>query len=508
MSKLRIGIGRFWHESNSFSGVVTNLAKFSDASIGSGIAVGAAVYDCQDRRDEVTGFIDVLGSCDDVELVPLISAGTMPSGLLTDDAVSELEKNLREQLRAGGRLDGVCLALHGAMSGDSIADLDGHFLQLVRQEIGPDAPIVSPLDCHAVVTRQMIDLTTALVAYRTHPHTDLFETGQRAADILLRTLRNEIQPVVSHQKIPMLFVDAGTDVGPLRSIFEEFSAWDGLDGVIGCSLCPSFPYQDNVEQGWSALAVTDDDPELADRLARQLAEITWAARHELLPVPMLTIEAAVEQAVAVPGCPVVITDSADNVGGGTSGDTTTLLQGLLAARQAVDGLILTHLPDAAAVAELTDASPGETVTVAVGGKCDTQFGAPVVVTGELLCVAGGPITNDGKFGPDAMIETGRILCLGIDNLRLVLTEGVIMGPQPSLFRKVGIEPFEAKIVALKSGTGYKVTYGQVAKAVLRADCPGAMSYNIENFDFKRVPRPIFPLDREMEWQPCTIGGPA
>ncbi len=89
MSKLRIGIGRFWHESNSFSGVVTNLAKFSDASIGSGIAVGAAVYDYQDRRDEVTGFIDVLGSCDDVELVPLISAGTMPSGLLTDDAVAE-----------------------------------------------------------------------------------------------------------------------------------------------------------------------------------------------------------------------------------------------------------------------------------------------------------------------------------------------------------------------------------------------------------------------------------
>ena len=80
-----------------------------------------------------------------------------------------------------------------------------------------------------------------------------------------------------------------------------------------------------------------------------------------------------------------------------------------------------------------------------------------------------------------------------------------MGPQPSLFRKVGIEPFEAKIVALKSGTGYKVTYGQVAAAVLRADCPGAMSYNIENFDFKRVLRPIFPLDREMEWRPYVKG---
>ena len=79
------------------------------------------------------------------------------------------------------------------------------------------------------------------------------------------------------------------------------------------------------------------------------------------------------------------------------------------------------------------------------------------------------------------------------------------GAQPSLFRKVGIEPFEAKVVALKSGTGYKVTYGHVATAVLRADCPGAMSYNIENFDFRRVPRPIFPLDREMEWWPYATG---
>jgi microcystin degradation protein MlrC len=508
MNKLRIGIGRFWHESNSFSGVVTNPAKFRDSSMGSGIAVGAAVSDYKDRHDEVSGFIDVLGGRDDIELAPLISAGTLPSGPVTDEAVSELEKSLRDQLRAAGPLDGVCLALHGAMSGESIPDLDGYFLQVVRQVVGPDIPIVSPLDCHAIVTQQMIALTTALIAYRTHPHTDLFETGQRAADILLRTLRKEIQPVVSHQKIPMLFVDAGTDVDPLRSIFDEFSAWDELDGVIGCSLCPSFPYQDNVEQGWSALAVTDDDPELADRLARRLAEIVWAGRHELLPVPMLSIEAAVEQAVAVPGCPVVITDSADNVGGGTSGDTPTLLQGLLSTRQTVDGLILTHLPDADAVAELADAKPGESVTVAVGGKCDTHFGAPIVVTGELLCVASGPITNDGKFGPDAMIETGKILCLGIDNVRLVLTEGVIMGPQPSLFRKVGIEPFEAKIVALKSGTGYKVTYGQVAAAVLRADCPGAMSYNIENFDFKCVLRPIFPLDREMQWRPYVKGGNA
>ena len=508
MADLRIGVGRIWHESNSFCGLPTTLRSFLDDSSYGGVAVGADVLGRVDRRDEVTGIIEALGGGGGVEIVPLLNAGTLPSGLVAEDAVVFIEDALRRQLARSPRLDGVCFALHGAISGETIADLDGHFLQVLREELGEDVPIVCSLDCHAVVTRQMVELATALIGYRTDPHVDVVETGARAAGVLLDALRGRTRPTLRCRKIPVLLPcpDDGMRAGALKELFETFIGWDRIDGVIACSLCEAFPIQDVPEQGWAALAVTNDDEALADRLTRELAELVWQVRHRLVPAPMLGPAEAFRQAAAAPGHPIVITDRADNVGGGATGDTTTLLQAALAHRADVDGLILAHLPDPEAVATLTTGEPGAVVTIDVGGKRGRPFSGPVTITGRILCVSEGRINNDGGWGPEPTVDVGRVVCLGVDNVRLVLTERLIMGPQPSLFRKVGIEPFDAKIVTVKSGSGYKQTYGRVAKAILRADCPGAMSSNFNNFDFKHVPRPIFPLDGDFDW--ASDGSPA
>jgi microcystin degradation protein MlrC len=498
MSNFRIGIGRIWTESNTFSSLKTTISDFCGLSSYSGVAVGAEVLAQPERKDEVNGFVKVLSPDSRVEIVPLLSAGALPSGPVTGEAVSFLEDILRRQLRQTGRLDGVCFALHGAMSGTVEADLDGYFLQVIRDEVGPYIPIVCSLDCHAVVTRLMVDLTTALIAYRTHPHVDLVETGMRTANLLLNTLGGKIKPVLRYQKIPLLLPppDDGTRGGALKDLFDEFIAWDKIEDVIACSLCPSFAWQDVPEQGWTALAITDDDETLAQRLTGKLAVQSWKRRNRLLPEPLFSPEAALRKAAAAPGCPVIVTDSADNIGGGASGDTTTLLKAALEMRHEVAGLILIHLPDPQAISRIETSQCGDVVTVKVGGKRATRFSRPLSVTGQVLCITKGRITDDGKFGSVPTIDVGKIVCLAVDNVRLVLTEGVINGPQPSLFRKVGLEPFEAKIVTVKSGNGWKVTYGHKAGAVFRADCPGAFSYNLHNFDFKHVPRPIFPLDKE------------
>jgi len=198
---------------------------------------------------------------------------------------------------------------------------------------------------------------------------------------------------------------------------------------------------------------------------------------------------------------VVITDSADTVGGGAPGDNSTMLRSVLANRGKIDGLVLAHLPDAEAIKALQGAKVGQMVTVDVGAKRDHRFSEPLTITGEVMCLAEGPITDDAEANFQPTIETGPIICIAIDNVRLVLTERVIMGPQPSLFRKVGIEPFEAKVVTLKTGIGFKKTYAHVAKAVIRADCPGAQSYNLNNYEFKQIPRPMYPLDGDFEWSP-------
>ena len=499
MDGLRIGIGRFWHESSSFSAVATTIGDFS--SYGE-IAVGSQVLEHADRQDEVTGFIQVLRQRPAMEIVPLISAGALPSGLVTREAIDTLEKTLRTQLRQAGRLDGICFALHGAMSAVGVHDLDGHFLTVLREELGSEIPIVCPLDCHAVVTRQMVDLSTALIAYRTHPHVDLVETGRRAAGILRGTLEGKLQPTMDFRKVPLLLPppDDGTHAGALKELFDLLVSWDQDQDVLACSLCPSYAWQDVPEQGWTALAVTNANPDLAGQLATELARRSWEARYRLQPTPMVSPQKAVREALATPGCPVVITDSADTTGAGAPGDSTRLLEVLLSMRNRIEGLIIIHLPDAPAVSRLKQRQVGAAVSVAVGAKRDTYFGRPVEVTGRLLAVTDGIINDDGNFTSEPVIDAGSLVCLGVDNLRLVVSERPVLGPQPSLFRKVDIEPFTAKIVALKTGVGYKVTYGDVAKAVIRADCPGAASYNINNYEFIHVPRPMFPLDAQAEYQ--------
>ena len=500
MSCFRIGICRISHEGNSFASSETPLSDFETFG---GVLVGSEVLQRAQRLDEVTGFVRAIEKAGEgSEVVPLMSTSTVPSGPVSAEAVSSLDATLREALREAGNLDGVLVAFHGAMTSAAIPDLEGHYLEVIRQERGETVPVVCTLDLHANVTQQMIDLSTAIIAYRTHPHVDLVETGVRAAGILLRTLRGELKPVIAWQKIPMMFPPAedGTHSGPLKDLLDTVIAWDEIDAVIACSLCCCQTWLDVPELGLAAVAVTDGNHSLGQRLARQLAMKAWDARDRLLSEDVLSPEAAVRAAAATPGKPIVITDAADIIGGGAGGDTTTLLKALVDYRHHVDGLILTHVPDRRAVHRAATAGLGATVTVDVGGKRDIRFSQPLQVTGQVLAVSDGIIEDVGRFGTEPFIDAGDTVCLGVDNVRLVLTERVILGPQPSLFRKVRIDPFDAKIVALKTGIGHKVTFGG-AKAVFRCDCPGATSYNLGNYEYTRAPRPLYPLDAEMAWEP-------
>jgi microcystin degradation protein MlrC len=491
----RIGVGRIWHESNGFFAVPTTLDDFR--SYPGGLVLGDALLDRGDADDELTGMLDVFRDEPSVQPVPLLAAAREPSGAIAADSADALADLLRRQLQDAGPLDAVCFSLHGAMTGAQTPDLDGRFLQVIRDEVGGSVPVVCSLDCHAVVSRQMIELATALTAYRTHPHRDVAETGRRAARILLDVLAGRTRPVIAAQKIPLLFVDRGTVTSPLDRLFDKFIAWDDLDGVIACSLCPAYPYQDVPEQGWTALVVTDDDPALAQRLAQELARDVWDARHELKPEPMLPPHDALREARRMSGSPILVTDSADNVGAGARGDTTGILQAMLDTCRDCKGLVLANFTDAQAADIGKSHDVGQTVTVQVGGESDPRYGEPVPVTATIEAVSRGPIPDDGKFTGQPTLDVGAIVCLAVGALRIVLTEHPVWGPHPSLFRKVGIEPFEAKIVVVKSGIGYRVTYGSVARGVIDADCPGPGSRNVRHFDFQAIPRPMFPLDDDL-----------
>jgi len=502
MRNRRIGICLIMHESNGFSAIEAGLDHFRNVG---GIRIGDEMLDVGDCQDEITAFLEVL-DIEGVTPVPLIGAAGFAAGNVSADAVEYLSDALRKSFQQAGQLDGVLFALHGSMSSVDIPDIESHFLQIVRDHVGDCVPVVCTLDCHAVVTRRMVELSTAIIAYKTHPHVDVVETGRRGAEILIETLGRRVRPAMAWRKIPMIFPppDDGSKSGVMKELFDEMIAISRRDDVLDCSLFPAQCWLDVPEQGWAVVTVTDGDELLAQCVADELAERAWSVREQLLPAPMLSADEAVRAAASAEGHPIVITDSADTAGGGAPGDTTQLLSALITGREMVDGLILIHLPDTQAAREIADAGVGSTVTVDVGGKRDTRFSTPLTVTGDVLYVGEGQIEDVGDFGSTPFVDVGRIDCLGIDNVRVVLTELVVFGPQPSVFRKVGIEPFDAKIVALKTGIGFKVTYNNAA-VVFRTDCPGAGSYNLKNFDFKHIPRPMYPLDDDMDWRPSGAG---
>lgn len=500
----RVAILRIMHESNSFSPLKSDLDHFRACDE---IRLGRALLEKSERRDEITGFLNVLGSPEsNVDVVPLLGMSGLAGGYVTDTVTDFLEHTLREQLRGAGVLHGVLAALHGAMASESIRDLDGHLLQIIRDEVGPEIPIVCSLDLHGVVSLRVVESCTAIAGYHTHPHIDVVATGERAATLLLRTLRREIRPAMAWRKIPMLFPppDDGTNSGAMKEVYEATKAYVDGKVIVDCSLFCPYCWLDAPAQGAAAIAITDGDSSLAQRIADEIAARLWSARRQFEPEKMFAAPDAVAMAARIVAGPVVVTDSADTTGSGSPGDNTVLLQALLEARRSVNGTILHHIPDADAVSQLHKSRLGSIAELAVGGKRDTRFCRPLEVRGEVVCVTEGIIEDVGRFTMKPYIDAGKTVCLRIDNIFLVLTERMVIGPQPSLFRKVGIEPFHAHLVALKTGVGFKPTYGHIAKAVIHADCPGAASYNLRNYTYTLIQRPMYPFDADMKWTPSSI----
>lgn len=261
---MRVAMGRLWQESAGFSPVLTKLENFEVM----GIYYGGEIFERFTNVIEIGGFIEAARTEKDVELIPTMSAGAVPSGRCDRKTHQFLKGRFLEELRKAGRLDGILLALHGAMTAQDVYDVEGDLLEAIRMEWGHDIPMVISLDHHANVTKQIIKSINALVGYHTAPHIDMFETGFKAAKILFATIRGEVKPTMGWRKIPMI-VGANTLVpqGPLGEFFEEAKRLEKTEKVLAVSIFPEFCYTDYPELGCTTVVVTDNAPDLAQKIA-------------------------------------------------------------------------------------------------------------------------------------------------------------------------------------------------------------------------------------------------
>jgi microcystin degradation protein MlrC len=484
------------HETNTFSTIPTDRRQFEARDLRYG---GEIVEHFRNTGTCLGGMIGAASRAG-LALLPSVAAAASPAGRVTRDIFDHVKERMLADLRRGGPFAGVLLDLHGAMVTEAVDDGEGELIAAVRKEVGPAVPIAVTLDFHGNLSEAMVRGADLLHGYRTYPHVDMAERGVEATERLLDVIAGRIRPAAAFRKPPILppLGSQGTARGPMRRLYDLADEMERDSRVVSVSIFAGFPHADIPDAGLGVYVVTDGAPELAESLAEELARTAWARRHEFAHQG-LSVKDAVAHALAADGRPIVLADMADNTGGGAAGDGTEVLRELL--RVGARSAVVACLWDPAAVQECVRAGVGARLTLHVGGKVDDRHGAPLEVTGTVRTLSDGRFVHKGPMMRGLPGRLGPTAVLEVDGVKVILISLRWQTLDPEMLRFVGIEPTEEKIVVVKSTIHYRAAFEPIAREIVEVDAPGLSSSNLTRFAFKRIRRPIFPLDADATYPP-------
>jgi microcystin degradation protein MlrC len=488
-----IAVGGIVHETHCFAEARTTLADFQAQSLHAGEAIINAMAG---TRSGIGGMIEG-AEHHGLRLVPTLYGAAMPSGVVAEDAYQHMLAELLARLAAALPIDGVLLSLHGAMVTEARLDAESDILARVRALVGPNVPIVVELDMHGNISPRTVELADVLVAFDTNPHIDPHARGVEAAGILARLLHGDIRPTAAIAQPPIVLAPQATGTAdlPLSAVHARAAEVEADPRVVCVCVMGGFAYADTPDTGASVIVTTNGDQELAQHYADELAGILTEQRHAALP-QFLHPDVAVARALAMPGGPIILVDSADNIGGGTPGDGTDALRAMLAANVQAGAVVLA---DPEAVAICWNAGEGAQVSLQVGGKVDHLHGDPVDVTGSVRALSEGtfecelPDNHFASFYGNT-IRMGRTAWLRVGGVNIVLTERKTPPFDLAQLRGVGVIPEQQKLIAVKSAVAYRAAYSPIAAGVVEMDTAGLCSANLARFPYRHLRRPIFPLD--------------
>jgi microcystin degradation protein MlrC len=486
---MRFFLAMLSHETNTFSNLVTDRRRFVERELRYG---GELLEAYRGTGTCLGGMIDTAARRG-VTLVPSLAAAASPAGPVSAAFYEEARARIVADLAAAGPLDGVLLDLHGAMVPEGLEDGEGELLAAVRRVIGDRLPVAVTLDFHANVSDAMVRHATLLHGYKTYPHVDMAERGREATERLIDLAGGRVRPAIAFRRPPLLPPIAGqlTARGPMRRLYDLADEMERDPRVVSISIFAGFPLADIHDAGLSVYVATDGDQALANALADRLEATAWEHRAEFLH-EALPVAEAVARARAIAGRPVVLADIADNTGGGAAGDGTEILRELL--RVDARDATVACLWDPAAAEACTRAGLGATITLDVGGKVDARHGAPLRVTGRVRALSDGRFTHRGPMFRGVEGRLGPTAVLDVDGVKIILISRRWQTLDPEMIRFVGIDPAAEHILVVKSSIHYRAAFEPLAHTILEVDAPGLSSSNLSRFTFRRVRRPIYPLE--------------
>lgn len=485
----RIFVAGFHHETNTFAPSPADWAAFTCGAGYPAYARGAAMLAQMSPTSTALGGFAQAAAALGWTLVPSVWAGAMPSNRITTDAFERIGAEVVADAQAGG-FDAVFLDLHGAAVAECADDAEGELLERLRAVVGPQMPIVTSLDLHANVTARMLRLASAMTAYRTYPHVDMRATGERAAQMLALRL-NPSAPArqVYAERVPFLLpLNAQcTLVEPARSVIALIERLEAQHDVE-LNFSMGFSAADFEECGPVLFGYGADSAVVREAVHSLHHEVAVARRADWT-VDLHEPPAAVEQAVALAlsltftaDKPVVIADTQDNPGAGGDANTTGMLRALLqadAGTRLQGRVALGLLFDPVAALAACQAGVGATLTLQIGRAVPTWSGAlteaPVQAPMRVLAVSDGVLPLFGPMTAGMTMQLGASACVELRGIRVLLSSSKAQMLDLDLFRYLGVEPTQMKLLVVKSSVHFRAAFAPIASAILVAKAPGPMA---------------------------------
>jgi microcystin degradation protein MlrC len=482
-NKPTILVGQIWHEGHSFNPVITRREDFL-------ISRGHAVLD--EARTSSTALSGIVKVADrlDYPCIPVIAARARPGGLVEQVVFEELADEFVRAASRGG-FGAICLELHGATAAEQTFDTEGDLLERLRAVVGPDIPVIVAADLHGYITPKMVDNATIITGYRTTPHSDIVETGERAMALLDGVLTTGLRPYAVRTLIP--FLTRGNDETssvPMVAIGAAADKWRASPGIVDVSIFNVHPFLDVPGLGQVVLAY-DDGAGAAVEASRELATMLWAARDEFVE-QLISVEDALTLA-AESDQPLALGDQGDRVVGAGPGDSAEIAR--VAAERFPGLAVAVPIFDPAAVAAATAAGEGAEITLAVGGSVTPQL-KPLSRAWRVRRLARARFVNKGPYMAGVEADFGDAAVLTSDALTVIVTARAPNVHDPAFYEAMGVPITSQKALVARAANHYKLSFAGLART-MTVDTPGLTAFRPHEFPFKRA-RPFHPLDA-VEW---------
>ena len=486
----RLAIGGLVHETVTFLPQETELAAFEHRAVrgdeiartfaGSNTVFGGFLQVCQDNEIAVEGLL--VAECAPSGPVAAAAFETMADELLSRAAL------WREEA------DGLLLHLHGAMAARGDTDPEHTLLLRLRAVLGDDYPIAMAMDLHGNVSVEKALLADVVCGFRRSPHTDMAETGARAAKLLLGKLAGEINPVTAMARpglvLPSIFT--ATEVVPLSDIMAEMRVETEQKRILDITIFTGFAYADVPAIGATVVAIADGDEALAiraaERLSARLAEAREALYHS---APLYDPEAALDKAaelLAEGVRPVVLLEHADR-----SNDSTHLLEAMLARGPNLGRAAVPYLHDPIGAMAATSSGLDSQLRLTLGGKSSELAGLPLLYTGYIKFA--GPLRYEitGPYRNGETIDLGQSAVIDNGKIAVIVTSVSSSAVDTDPFTQCGLDIDEFDIIALRSKTHFRAAYEPIAGAILIVETPDWGPAELTTLPYRHAPPGVYPI---------------